>query len=46
MCCVVWSKYLKVYTYSAERRSHVGSTVTSYSELIGIISRPGTVYPT
>ena len=30
---MVYSKYLKVYTYTAERPSHMGSTLASYSEV-------------
>jgi len=30
---MAYSKYLKVYTYTAELRSYVGSTLASYSEL-------------
>ena len=30
---MAYSKYLKVYTYTAERRSHVGRTLASYSEV-------------
>jgi len=30
---MAYSKYLKVYTYTAERRSYVGSTPASYSEV-------------
>jgi len=33
MCHVVYSKYLKVYTCTAERRSHVGRTLASCLEV-------------
>jgi hypothetical protein len=33
MCHMAYSKYLKVYTYTVERRSHVGRTLASYSEV-------------
>ena len=30
---MAYSKYLKVYTYTAELRSYLGSTLASYSEV-------------
>lgn len=33
MCHMAYSKYLNVYTYTAELRSYVGSTLASYSEV-------------
>jgi hypothetical protein len=33
MCHMAYSKYLKVYTYTAERQSYVGSTLASYPKV-------------